>query len=228
MTHRVLLIDDDVKLARLVSTYLEPHGVQIEHAPDGPRGLERLTRGGIDLVLLDLTMPGLDGLDVCKRIREKSRIPIIMLTARGDETDRIVGLELGADDYMPKPYSPRELLARMRAVLRRSSLDAQVETLRIGGLEVDVEARDVRVDGRNVELTALEHDLLVALMRRAGRVVKREDLLTLAGRTDVHVADRTLDVHVSHLRQKLGDDPKAPRFIHTVRGVGYVLAKETP
>jgi two-component system OmpR family response regulator len=228
MTHRVLLIDDDVKLARLVSTYLEPHGVHIEHAPDGPRGLERLTRGGIDLVLLDLTMPGLDGLDVCKRIREKSRIPIIMLTARGDETDRIVGLELGADDYMPKPYSPRELLARMRAVLRRSSLDAQVETLRIGGLEIDVEARDVRVDGRDVELTALEHDLLVALMRRAGRVVKREDLLTLAGRTDVHVADRTLDVHVSHLRQKLGDDPKTPRFIHTVRGVGYVLAKETP
>jgi DNA-binding response OmpR family regulator len=226
MAHRVLLIDDDVKLARLVSTYLEPHGVHIEHAPDGPRGLERLTRGGIDLVLLDLTMPGLDGLDVCKRIREKSRIPIIMLTARGDETDRVVGLELGADDYMPKPYSPRELLARMRAVLRRTSPESQAETLRVGGLELDVEARSVRVDGRDVELTALEHDVLVALVRRAGRVVRREDLLVLAGRTDVHVADRTLDVHVSHLRQKLGDDPKSPRFIHTVRGVGYVLAKE--
>jgi DNA-binding response OmpR family regulator len=170
-------------------------------------------------------MPGLDGLEVCRRIREKSRIPVIMLTARGDETDRVVGLELGADDYVPKPFSPRELLARLRAVLRRTA-PAGEPPLVVGNVSVDLGAREVKVAGGLVELTALEFDLLVALARRPGRVVPREVLLEEAGRGDVTVSDRTVDVHVSHLRKKLGDDPRAPRLIKTVRGVGYVLARE--
>jgi len=162
---------------------------------------------------------------VCRRIREKSRIPVIMLTARGDETDRVVGLELGADDYVPKPFSPRELLARLRAVLRRTAPSGEPPLI-VGGVSVDLQAREVRVGGNVVELTALEFDLLVALARRPGRVVPREVLLEEAGRGDVTVSDRTVDVHVSHLRRKLGDDPRAPRLIKTVRGVGYVLARE--
>jgi DNA-binding response OmpR family regulator len=176
--------------------------------------------------LLDLTLPGMDGLEVCKRIREHSRIPIVMLTARGDETDRVVGLELGADDYLPKPFGPRELLARMRAVLRRSLPEAQSERLRVGDLEIDVEARRVVLNGREIELTALELDLLLALARRAGRVVPRDALFAAAGRGDTAVSERTVDVHISHLRTKLGDDPRAQKRIRTVRGVGYVLVKE--
>jgi two-component system OmpR family response regulator len=199
--------------------------VQVVHAQDGRAGLAKLEQGGFDLVLLDLTMPGMDGLEVCRRIRDKSRIPIVMLTARGDETDRVVGLELGADDYMPKPFGPRELLARMRAVLRRASPEAVSEALRIGDLEIDVGSRSVRIAGAVVELTGLELDLLLALARRAGRVVPRDSLLTLAGRGDTQVTGRAVDVHISHLRNKLGDDSKSPRRIRTVRGVGYMLVK---
>src|SRR5687767_14490429 len=166
-------------------------------------------------------MPGIDGLEVCRRIRAKSPIPILMLTAKGDETDRIVGLELGADDYLPKPCSPRELLARLRAVLRRTQPDAVAQRLVAGRVAVDVPAREVKVDGRRVELTGLEFDLLVTLARRAGRVVSREALLAGAGRDDVTIGERAVDVHVSHLRQKLGDDPRSPTMIRTIRGVGY-------
>jgi two-component system, OmpR family, response regulator len=168
-------------------------------------------------------MPELDGLNVLKKIREKSRVPVIMLTAKGDETDRVVGLELGADDYLAKPFSPRELLARLRAVLRRSELGQEREQLVVGEVSVDLGSRRASVGEREVELTGLEFDLLVALMRRAGRVVPRSMLLELAGRSDVTVNDRAVDVHISHLRRKLGDDP--PRWIKTVRGVGYVMAK---
>jgi DNA-binding response OmpR family regulator len=149
-----------------------------------------------------------------------------MLTAKGDETDRVVGLELGADDYVPKPFSPRELLARLRAVLRRSAPEAAAPTLAVRDIVIDVPARDVRVAGAVVELTGIEFDILVTLARRPGRVVPRDTLLSQAGRDDVTVGDRTVDVHVSHLRRKLGDDPRAPRLIKTVRGVGYVLAKD--
>jgi DNA-binding response OmpR family regulator len=226
MAWRVLLIDDDHRLYELLASYLEPNGFEVTWAQDGPRGLAALQAAPYEVVLLDLMMPGMDGLEVCKRIRDKSRVPIIMLTARGDETDRVVGLELGADDYLPKPFSPRELVARMRAVLRRALPDGEVDQLRVADLVIDITGRRATVAGSSIELTGIEFDILVALMRRAGRVVPREALLTEAGRGDVSVGERTVDVHISHLRQKIGDDPRAPRRIKTVRGVGYVLVKE--
>lgn len=223
---RVLLIDDDRKLQELISSFLGQNGFQVTAALDGTLGLAALDSGAFDAVLLDLMLPGMDGLEVCKRIRAKSRVPVLMLTAKGDETDRVVGLELGADDYIPKPFGPRELLARLRAVLRRSSPEAVSEQLTVGALAVDLGSRAVTWQSRPVELTGIEFDVLVALARRAGRVVPRDALLTEAGRTDTTVGERTVDVHISHLRQKLGDDPRSPRLIKTVRGVGYVLAKD--
>jgi DNA-binding response OmpR family regulator len=224
---RALLIDDDRRLAELLVTYFAPHGVEITHAADGRLGLAQLEQSGYDVILLDLTMPGMDGLEVCRKIRETSAVPIVMLTARGDETDRVVGLELGADDYLPKPFGPRELLARIRAVLRRTSPAAQSEKVRVRDLELDIGSRQVTVGGKAVELTALEWDLLLALARRAGRVVPRDTLFNLAGRSDTVVNDRTVDVHISHLRSKLGDDSRKQSRIRTVRGVGYVLVKDT-
>jgi two-component system, OmpR family, response regulator len=227
MPSRVLLIDDDARLLELLASYLSQNGVTLTAASDGPKGLAALEAGAFDAVLLDVMMPGMDGLEVCKRIRSKgSNIPVIMLTAKGDETDRVVGLELGADDYVSKPFSPRELLARLRAVLRRANPEVVAEQLKVGNIVIDVPAREVKVKGETADLTGIEFDILVALVRRAGRVVPREALLSEAGRSDVVVGERTVDVHISHLRQKLGDDPKVPRLIKTVRGVGYVLAKE--
>jgi DNA-binding response OmpR family regulator len=222
---RVLCIDDDTRLYQLLASYLAGNGVTLVHAADGPKGLAALAAGVFDAVLLDLMMPGMDGVEVCRRIRAKSRIPIIMLTAKGDETDRVVGLEMGADDYVPKPFSPRELLARLRAVLRRTSPDAVETTLSIGDITIDVNAREVRVATAAIELTGIEFDILLTLARRPGRVVPRETLLAQAGRDGVIVSDRTVDVHVSHLRRKLGDDARPPAIIKTVRGVGYVLAR---
>jgi two-component system, OmpR family, response regulator len=223
---RVLCIDDDVRLFELLAAYLGPNGVSLTHAPDGAKGLAALGADVFDTILLDVMMPGMDGLTVCRRIRETSGVPILMLTARGDEADRVVGLELGADDYIPKPFSPRELLARLRAVLRRVQPTAEAKQIVVGRLSIDVEARQVRVGAAAAELTGLEFDILLALARRPGRVVPRETLLGEAGRQDVTVSDRTVDVHVSHLRRKLGDDSKTPRLIKTVRGVGYVLSPE--
>ncbi len=224
MASRVLLIDDDVRLPDLLRSYLEQNGVALSHAPDGARGLIMLEQGAFDAVLLDVMMPGMDGLEVCRKIRGKSNVPVIMLTARGDETDRVVGLELGADDYVGKPFSPRELLARLRAVLRRSRPEVMSEQLSTGDIVVDVPARTATLKGALVDLTGIEFDILVALVRRAGRVVPRDALLSEAGRSDVVVGERTVDVHISHLRAKLNDDP--PRLIKTVRGVGYVLTKD--
>ncbi len=224
LASRVLLIDDDARLPELLSSYLEQNGVSLSHAADGPRGLAALEQGAFDAVLLDVMMPGMDGLEVVKRVRAKSNVPVIMLTARGDETDRVVGLELGADDYVAKPFSPRELLARLKAVLRRSRPDVVAQQLSVGNIAVDVSSRVATVAGKAVELTGLEFDILVALLRRPGRVIPRDALLKEAGRSDVVVGERTVDVHISHLRAKLGDDP--PKLIKTVRGVGYVLAKE--
>ncbi|HEY0883044.1 MAG TPA: response regulator transcription factor [Archangium sp.] len=224
MASRVLLIDDDVRLPDLLREYLEQNGVSLSHAPDGPRGLVMLEQGAYDAVLLDVMMPGMDGLEVCRKIRGKSNVPVIMLTARGDETDRVVGLEMGADDYVGKPFSPRELLARLRAVLRRSRPEVMSEQLTAGDIAVDVPARTATLKGQALDLTGIEFDILVALVRRAGRVVPRDALLSEAGRSDVVVGERTVDVHISHLRQKLNDDP--PKLIKTVRGVGYVLTKE--
>jgi DNA-binding response OmpR family regulator len=230
MAGKVLLIDDDTRLHELLASYLAQNGFAVTVAPDGMRGLAALAdvhAGAFDAVLLDVMMPGMDGIEVVKRIRAKSRIPVLMLTAKGDETDRVVGLELGADDYIAKPFSPRELLARLRAVLRRVRPEVEAEQLIAGDIVIDVSGRSVVVAGRPAELTGIEFDILVALVRRAGRVVSRDALLEEAGRGDVSVSDRTVDVHISHLRQKLGDDPRSPKLIKTVRGVGYVLAKET-
>jgi DNA-binding response OmpR family regulator len=226
MTLRALLIDDDARLCELLREYLRTNGVELGYASGGRQGLDRLGADSFDAVLLDVMMPDLDGLEVLRRIRERSRIPVIMLTAKGDETDRVVGLELGADDYIAKPFSPRELVARLRAVLRRTQPEFTSERLSAGGVVVEVEARLVTVGGKAIELTGIEFDLLVALLRRAGRVVPRSSLLELAGRGDVTVNERAVDVHVSHLRKKLGDDSRSPRLIQTVRGVGYVLSRD--
>lgn len=226
MPIRALLIDDDVRLAELLAGYLTPHEVALAHAPDGLKGLRAVAAGGVDIVILDVMMPGLDGLDVLRRLRQSSAVPVVMLTARGDETDRVVGLELGADDYLAKPVYPRELLARIRAVLRRTAPRAADRRIVVADLEIDPNARTARIGERALTLTALEFDLLCALAERAGRVVPRDALWEAAGRGDTVVNERTVDVHVSHLRAKLGDDAKDPTRLKTIRGAGYVLVRE--
>ena len=231
---RALLVDDDRDLARLLGDYLASHGVAVDHVEDGAQGLERLVAAvdGYDVVLLDVMLPGMDGFEVCRRIRERFDVAIVMLTARGEDTDRVVGLEIGADDYVPKPFNPRELLARMRAVVRRARRaggpPGAEDRVEVGDLVVDVPAHKATLGGKELQLTSFEFRVLVALARRAGETVTREELagvvLPKGGRYDPSV-DRSLDVHVSHLRQKLGDDAHQPRRIRTVRGVGYVLVK---
>jgi DNA-binding response OmpR family regulator len=224
----VLLVEDDARLATLTREYLEGHGVAVVHVGDGRRGLDEALSGRYDAVLLDLMLPGKDGLEVCREVRARSDVPILVLTARGEEADRVMGLELGADDYLSKPFSPRELLARIRAVVRRAKGRAgpSAATVRVGGLVVDPSARRVTLDGREIALTGYEFALLEALARRAGRILAREQLIELAGGSAEEAFDRSVDVHVSRLRQKLGDDPKRPRLIKTVRGAGYLLAGE--
>jgi two-component system OmpR family response regulator len=223
-----LLVEDDVRLATLTREYLEGHGVAVVEAADGRRGLAEALTGRYDVVLLDLMLPGKDGLEVCKELRARSDVPIIVLTARGEEADRVMGLELGADDYLAKPYSPRELLARIRAVTRRAKGRAGPAqgVVRVGSLRLDPASRTVELDGKEVHLTGYEFSLLEALARRAGRILTREQLMELARGNAEEAFDRSIDVHVSRLRQKLGDDPKHPRLIKTVRGSGYVLAGE--
>ncbi len=223
-----LLVEDDARLAALTKEYLEGHGVAVVHVGDGRRGQEEALTGRYDAVLLDLMLPGKDGLEVCKEVRGRSDVPIIILTARGEEADRVMGLELGADDYLAKPFSPRELLARIRAVTRRAKGRAGPAqgVVRVGALKIDPAARTVELEGREVHLTGYEFALLEALARRAGRVLTREQLMELARGSAEDAFDRSIDVHVSRLRQKLGDDPRKPRLLKTVRGSGYVLAGE--
>jgi DNA-binding response OmpR family regulator len=224
----VLLVEDDLRLAALTKEYLEGHGIAVVHVADGRRGQDEALGGRYDAVLLDLMLPGKDGLEVCRELRARSDVPIVVLTARGEEADRVMGLELGADDYLAKPFSPRELLARIRAVVRRAKGRAGParDLVRVGALTVDPAARRVALAGREIALTGYEFALLEALARRAGRVLSREQLMELAGGSAEDAFDRSIDVHVSRLRQKLGDDPKRPRLIKTVRGAGYVLAGE--
>ena len=229
---RALLVDDDRELARLLTEYLGPHGVELAHVDTGDLALSVIEREPpFDLVLLDVMLPGIDGFEVCRRIRSAHDVPILMLTARGDDTDRIVGLELGADDYVPKPFNPRELLARMRAVLRRArpaTTSADAEMIVVGPLTIDVPAHRVTLEGSEVMLTSFELRVLVALARRAGQDVPREELARAVAAKDSDYdpsVDRSLDVHISHLRQKIEDDPRDPKRIRTVRGVGYVLVK---
>lgn len=225
MPQRILLIEDDVRLARLVAEYLGGAGFRISVAETGSAGLEKLARGSYDALVLDLMLPDMDGLEVCRRLRQKHDVPILMLTARGDATDRIVGLEMGADDYLPKPFEPRELLARLRAILRRGGSFARPPVLRFGRLEIDREARVARVDGAERSLTSYQFALLVALAENAGRVLSRETLLDLVKGEPLEAFDRSIDVHISRIRAAIEDDPKVPRRILTVRGSGYVFAR---
>ncbi len=225
---RILVIDDDRKLCRLIRDYLTPLGYAVEAVHSGPEGVERATGETWQAVILDLMLPGLDGFEVLKRIRAKVDVPVLMLTARGDEADRIVGLEIGADDYLPKTFSTRELLARLRAVTRRStrSVAAGAEAppeFVVGGLRVVPDTRTAVLGEHPLDLTPVEFDLLTSLARAKGRVRSREALLEEIRDRNYDVFDRSIDVHVSALRRKLGDDPKQPRFIRTYRGAGYML-----
>jgi DNA-binding response OmpR family regulator len=228
---RLLVIDDDRKLCRLIGEYLQPLGYEVSAVHNGLEGVERASAEPWQAVILDLMLPGMDGFEVLKRIRAVSDVPVLMLTARGDEADRIVGLEIGADDYLPKTFSTRELLARLRAVMRHSArsgspAEAAAVTpaiLRVGGLMVSPETRTAEVDGNPLALTPVEFDLLLSLVRGRGRVKSREQLLEEIRDRNYDVFDRSIDVHISGLRKKLGDDPKTPRFIRTLRTAGYML-----
>src|SRR5256712_7661769 len=225
MAERILLIEDDPRLAEMVSEYLGEAGFRVSIAAAGRAGLERLAREPFDAVVLDLMLPDMDGLEVCREVRAKSDTPVLMLTARGDAADRIVGLEIGADDYLPKPFQPRELLARLRAILRRGKSAAAAKPLRFGRLEIDRDARAVRVEGEMRSLTGYQFALLVALAENAGRVLSREALMDLLKGEPLEAFDRSIAVHVSRIAAAIEDDPKRPRRIVTVRGAGYVFAK---
>jgi len=228
---RVLLVDDNHKLCRMVKEYLEPLGYEIFLAHTGPDGLDRALHGEFDAVILDVMLPGMDGFEVLKRLRTKSTIPVLMLTGRGEAPDRITGLDLGADDYIPKTFSPRELLARLRAVIRRSmvtaaqTVQAAIPPVIVGDLHIEPSSRSASFIGQPLTLTATEFDLLLALARGCGRVKSREQLLLEVADRDFESFDRSIDVHISSLRRKLGDDPKSPRFIVTIRSAGYMFAK---
>jgi DNA-binding response OmpR family regulator len=224
---RVLLVEDDEKLARLTAKYLESHGVIVTLAADGEEALIIERKAAFDVVLLDLMLPKKDGVFVCRALRAKSDVPIVMVTARDEEADRVIGLEGGADDYVAKPFSSRELLARIRAQARRGRGAVgpkKTEVIEVGPLKLDCGALAATLDGISLALTAYEFALLRALAERAGRVTSREALLDLAKGNAEEAFDRSIDVRISRLRQKLGDDPKHPRLLKTVRGAGYLLA----
>ncbi len=226
---RVLVIDDDRKLCRLIRDYLEPMGYAVSAAHTGPEGVEKAVKESWHAVILDLMLPGFDGFEALKQIRRHSDVPVLMLTARGEEADRIVGLEIGADDYLPKTFSTRELLARLRAVTRRTTRrassreDGTPAEIVIGRLRVSPATRVALLDNLPLALTPVEFDLLASLARAQGRVKTREQLLEQIRDRDYEVFDRSIDVHISGLRKKLGDDPKEPRFIKTLRAAGYML-----
>ncbi len=227
---RVLIVDDDIELCSLVGEYLASEGFRVESVHDGETGLQRAANGNYLMVILDVMLPGMSGFDVLRRLRASSRIPVLLLTARGEDVDRIVGLEIGADDYLPKPFNPRELVARIRAVLRRSGTDRRVggapapEVLRIGDVELDPATRTVKHAGEPVDLTSVEFNLLEVLLREAGRVVTREELVSSVLSRKFSTFDRSIDMHVSKVRKKLGDSEEG-EHIKTVRGVGYIFAR---
>lgn len=230
---RVLIIDDDPKLCRLVKDYLEPMGYEVESAQTGPSGLEKVLSEEYQAVILDVMLPGMDGFEVLRRIRQSSTVPVLMLTALGDESDRIVGLEIGADDYLPKTFSTRELLARLRAVTRRSTLTTnqtqaanEADDIVISDLRINQASRQVFQGNRALSLTPVEFDLLVCLARAADRVMSRDRLLDEISGRDYEVFDRSIDVHISSLRRKLDDDAKKPKYIKTVRSAGYMLMRK--
>jgi two-component system, OmpR family, phosphate regulon response regulator OmpR len=225
VSERILLIEDDLRLAAMVSDYLGEAGFRVTHAANGESGLALHQRIAFDAIVLDLMLPDMDGLEVCRRVRAQADTSILMLTARGDAMDRVVGLEMGADDYLPKPFEPRELLARLRAILRRHRGGAQRDILRFGMLEIDRGAREVRLGGTVRPLTSYQFALLLALAEHAGRVMSRESLMDLLKGETLEVFDRSIDVHISRIRAAIEADPKKPRRVITVRGAGYVFAK---
>lgn len=225
---RVLIIDDDTRLCRLVREYLTPFGYQVSACHDGVSGLEEARGGRYDVIILDVMLPRLDGFSVLKEIRKSVEVPVLMLTARGDEADRIVGLEIGADDYLPKTFSTRELLARLRAVTRRRARPEHHEesTIEADGLRVDRAAHRAELNGEKLPLTRVEFSILSALMSAPGRVLSRTRLCEEVAGRDWEAFDRSIDVHVAALRKKLGDDARHPRYIRTIRGVGYAFGGE--
>jgi two-component system phosphate regulon response regulator OmpR len=226
MVERALLVEDDPRLADMLSEYLGQAGFDITIASLGAAALDLVAETAYDVVILDLMLPDMDGLDVCRQLRTKYDTPVLMLTARGDAIDRIVGLELGADDYLPKPFEPRELVARLRAIMRRGGRSgAAAKALRFGRLEIDTAARVVRLNGAACELTGYQFDLLVALAKNAGRVLSREFLMDQVKGEEFESFDRSIDVHISRIRAAIEDNPKKPRRIITVRAAGYVFAK---
>lgn len=228
---RLLVIEDDVRLCRLVKDYLESMGYSVAMEHTGPAGLATALKDSFQAIILDVMLPGMDGFEVLRRLRAHSTVPVLMLTGRGEEADRIVGLELGADDYLPKTFSTRELLARLRAVLRRSIMneaaaaDRRSAPVIVGELYIDPAAHVAMLRNQQMALTRQEFDLLLALARASGRVKTRENLLLEVADRDFEGFDRSIDVHISSLRKKLGDDAKSPRWIETIRGVGYTLKK---
>ena len=227
---QILIIDDDVALCELVTEYLEPHGFQSQSVHRGDTGADTALSGEFSIVVLDVMLPGLNGFEVLRRIRASSKVPVLMLTARGDDVDRIVGLEIGADDYLPKPFNPRELVARIQAILRRTQastapaqqLQAQSGTVTAGDVELDLGTRVGRRNGEVVELTAVEFDLLEKLLRAAGRIITREELSKAVLGRSTSPFDRSIDMHISNLRKKLGHQQGEVERIKTVRGVGYI------
>jgi len=229
MTTRILVVDDEVQIVRVLRGYLERAGFGVLTAHDGQEALRVARQEHPDLIVLDLMLPGMDGLDVCRALRKDSNVPIIMLTARVEETDRLIGLELGADDYVTKPFSPREVVARVRAVLRRTQpmpTDGGQELLVVGQLRLDTGRRALFVGGQRVELTPSEYDILLVMMRAPGRVFERAQLLEATQGAAYEGYERTIDTHIKNLRQKIEETPRQPRYLLTVHGVGYKLQED--
>jgi len=226
MAEEILIVDDDTRLSAMLSDYLSDNGYTARMTASALAGLDEIRRKTPDAVILDVMLPDLDGFETCRRIRAFSDVPVLMLTAKGEETDRIVGLELGADDYLPKPFNPRELLARLRAILRRSGAGRNDDRImRFGRLEIDPASRVARVDGRDCAMTGHQFDLLVTLAENAGRTLSREQLMDRLKGEGSDAFDRSIDVHISRIRAAIEDDPRHPRRIVTVRGAGYVFAR---
>ncbi len=226
MADTVLIVDDDTRLSAMLADYLGGNGFSVRTAPTARAGVEEVARAVPQLVILDVMLPDFDGFEALRRIRVSSDVPVLMLTAKGDETDRIVGLEIGADDYLPKPFNPRELLARLKAILRRRGRPADsADLMRFGRLEIDPASRSARIDGTDCTITGHQFDILVALARNAGRILSRDQLMDLVRGEELEAFDRSIDVHVSRIRAAIEADPKQPRRIVTVRGAGYVFAR---
>ncbi len=226
MADKILLVEDDNRLAGMVSDYLGENGFNVTHAENGVSAIDLQTSTGFDAIILDLMLPDIDGLEVCRTIKAHESVPVIMLTAKGDPMDRIIGLEIGADDYLPKPFEPRELLARLRAIMRRGQPVKNGQALKFGRLEIDVDAMCASLAGKTCDLTSHQFNLLHIMAKSAGRVLSRDFLMDGLKGVDLEAFDRSIDVHISRIRSQIEDDPKNPKRIITLRGAGYVFAKQ--